>query len=79
MSVWKTINSAPKDGTKIIVHWDTGRIGFSSWHSVINTDNGKRTYERHAWYNDSAAFSLMPSTDPESQPTHWMEIPAKPL
>ena len=66
MSGWKPIETAPKDGTIILVGvWDYGPdIASASW-------NGK--------FWDMELYGYQYCGDPEfSDPTHWMPLPAPP-
>lgn len=74
MSEWKPIESAPKDGTKILAlcqptYYETGKsmpfsyINVVWWRKRVEDDHNKW---RHS-LNDSVA-----------QPTHWMPLPDAP-
>ena len=64
MSEWKTIDSAPKDGAKILASavgdgWSAYNIVWWRWHK-----NGKTG----SWHTTGSTWL----------PTHWMPLPAPP-
>jgi hypothetical protein len=65
MNEWQPIEIAPKDGTRIILGWDSGeptRYGFFT-----------RNAEWKGWRAATLELSL-----PISPPTHWMPLPPPP-
>lgn len=61
---WQPIESAPKDGTSIIIypHTDGGDVGIASWiNSVLGDTAG-------SWRSDYD----------REWPTHWMPLPLPP-
>lgn len=63
---WQPIETAPRDGTKIILAWGTETI--VGWYldnskTVISWE-GFRPHSNVAW--------------PQGNPTHWMPLPEKP-
>ena len=72
MNEWQPIETAPKDGTKVLLFVDTGyeaRIHPGKW-------NDDRYAKRPRPYWDYLYFQTMDSRD--HQPTHWMPLPAPP-
>jgi hypothetical protein len=79
---WRPIETAPKDGTGVLVHrniWPGTQSGFSEECSDINTYvaawwDGERD-GRGAWICYMNAV-----LDPECpiEPTHWMPLPEPP-
>lgn len=71
MTEWRTIDSAPKDGTRIITFhlWTTyiQMVGISYWGS-------QGMYNAPAWHTYSATGAI----NHIDQPTHWMPLPAPP-
>ena len=65
-TTWKPINTAPKDGSKII-GFRTGYVKIIYWDPV-------GYYNQAGWYT-GRSFPTM-SAEPENfEPTHWMELP----
>ncbi|MNK60132.1 hypothetical protein D3C87_792600 [compost metagenome] len=60
---WKTIDSAPKDGTGILGYWNTGELHDCNFRAV--------KFHRGAWWETNEDYRT-------SQPTHWMPLPAAP-
>lgn len=71
---WQPIETAPKDGTTILVfngpnegfYTEPGRIGTASYQDYTNLDNNK-------WYADDCCDGVT-----TYNPTHWMPLPAPP-
>ena len=63
MSEWKPIETAPKDGTPVLVAWSG-----LSFHPVV------AHYEGCLWGTLSAGFGF----EPLCAPTHWMPLPPSP-
>ncbi len=66
---WQPIETAPKDGRRIIVSCD-GRVRTAYW-----TDNGEARRPKPYWYYDSAMGVKWVRNNP---PTHWMPLPEPP-
>ena len=75
MSEWKTIDSAPKDGTFVILAipgWELPACcAVASWQGRGDEAN---------WYGmfDSGLTFDARIYDIEEQPTHWMPLPSPP-
>ena len=72
---WQPIETAPKDGTEILV-W-AGSCVVVSWRRL----NGIG-YPREAWRLVHGAYSSGDEGDWSNEvehPTHWMPLPAPPL
>ena len=77
MSEWQPINTAPKDGTKILAfcqprHIETGAPMSFNYIGVVWWRGDRRPFIDSLWkwrhsQNDSAA-----------EPTHWMPLPPPP-
>lgn len=74
MDNWLTIESAPKDGTRVLL-WDAGgrQALIGRWSHSQRLDNGRVTYEKAEW----SAVGLMLFGD-DFKPTHWMLLPLGP-
>ena len=76
---WQSIETAPKDGTLILVHFGTKGVRAVSWdspfHDEVNEENG-------IWCVDDdkhGPFGLRGYLDGHpSAPTHWMHLPPPP-
>lgn len=79
MSNWKPIDSAPKDGTRILLYLpnlkDEYCVQIGYWWENITMAYGKVTHETRKWTWGSGFPSLI---KPEPEPTDWMEIPEGP-
>lgn len=65
---WQPIETAPRDGTIILMFYPTRYLGPNK------TIVGKWTkYNGGSWQNDEFSMS-----DTPEQPTHWMPLPAAP-
>ena len=67
---WQPIETAPKDGTRVILLIPYDRERFSE---VECTDGGNWDADDNCWRydGDDGPFDL--------QPTHWMTLPAPPM
>lgn len=67
MSEWKPIETAPRDGTKVLA-WRNGALEILRW------DHIKVGPLMAGWWfvGDRAVV------DRDAQPTHWMPLPAPP-
>lgn len=83
MSEWQTIDSAPKDGTKIDV-WAVWRgeavgerIPDAEWGVAWDHD---RETDVTGWINPTGGYDGVPAPlDEEQIATHWMPRPDPPL
>jgi len=65
MNEWRTIDSAPRDGTWIII-WDG-----TSVHQASYSERWHGWFDTYGLYED-------PWEGNKSHPTHWMPLPAPP-
>jgi hypothetical protein len=74
---WKTIDSAPKDGTDILGYSKYG-IAIVRWHLSSYYD-GSKTVEFGTWamVNEGEVLYVNGEVD-DTLPTHWLEIPEPP-
>jgi hypothetical protein len=74
---WRPIETAPRDGTEIILNvprWGGGFI-VAAGHWVPHDDRGGDWW----WANESSGdYHASPITDDHGHPTHWMAYPAPP-
>ena len=83
MSEWRTIDSAPKDGTEILL-WTPEGIDVSCWSEL--EEDGQQSMG-----HDAGFCGLLTCADPGrhmgnpeffreavNQPTHWMPLPEPP-
>jgi hypothetical protein len=83
MTEWKTIDSAPKDGTTIILFCPQGdgnpgsewRVTSGEWCDEPGCDNGYGEEVRGftGWLSWDGGFS-----EDTMMPTHWMPLPNPP-
>jgi hypothetical protein len=79
---WQTIDSAPRDGTTIMVARDMGESwgwvrGYAYWDSVVTgLAYGTDPIEVAGWI--SHGFSDPPGELGLGHPTHWMPLPPPP-
>lgn len=79
MMNWQPIDTAPKDGTRILLFFPTFRsmnVQIGSWSHSQHYDNGKLTHESARWWYGSTVGLW---GGKESEPTHWMPIPEGPV
>lgn len=77
MSDWQPIETAPRDGSNILVYLPTwGRIYIGSWNEVITMTFGKVTNESLFWHYQGGPMHLSFSERP--QPSHWLPLPSPP-
>lgn len=73
MSEWQPIETAPKDGTMILV-WDE-----SSSPGVVAAYFLSETHDDEEWSGWIYGDQLLADADPEGPlPTHWMPLPEPP-
>ncbi len=66
---WQPIETAPKDGTDILLYY--GLIDIGHWHQY-KSKKAKRT----GWKTRHSSY--MPGEDPAMPLTHWCPIPTPP-
>lgn len=77
MSEWMPIESAPRDGTEVILYED-GSYGIGRWvdtshqeQRLISSKGRRETYE---WFDVKSGYW----EDTMFAPTHWMPLPEPP-
>jgi hypothetical protein len=66
MTEWQLIETAPKDGTLVVIRERGGRVQVAKWADIPWSDE-------HDWYVQLTSYGgdRYPTTDV----THWMPIP----
>jgi len=73
MSDWRPIETAPKDGTRILAAWSDWRsVDIVRWCGCHDTDDGKP-----GWVLQRGRFRLG-SVGADPEPSFWMPLPEKP-
>jgi hypothetical protein len=75
VSSWQTIETAPKDGTEVLLFVPTLKRSIVLGHYVDTQEIefGKEVRRRQCWNVGWQVFG-----DKEHVPTHWMPLPARP-
>lgn len=76
MSDWQPIETAPKDGTTILIFLPRMKnpICLGRWWDKVELEHGVETYRRAEWMrNGMPAMSTL-----KFEPTHWMPLPEPP-
>lgn len=71
MSEWQLIESAPKDGTRILVWIDPGYITVGYWLTDSHKDRPKPFWGHELCGSRTSRARKYP-------PTHWQPLPASP-
>lgn len=71
---WQPIETAPKDGTRVLLHYAGRHPCVGHWVERKTYDNGELKYAHAGWSTPYPSFVLMGDRSPPG-PTHWMEIP----
>lgn len=74
MSEWQPIETAPKDGTDVILLFETGSATVGHYYVTERLSFGKSVSKSEGWVWTGKGF--MGSID--VIPTHWMPLPARP-
>jgi hypothetical protein len=78
MTGWQPIETAPKDGTRLLF-WD-GRLKMAisgCWHDEPTRDDPGGYDPGWAWWSADEDL-IMWDSGPDDAPTHWMSLPAPP-
>jgi hypothetical protein len=68
---WKPIETAPRDGTRIVIT-DGRWVDISRYVVSERIENGKAVYRHEGWTASMSALGMRPD------PTHWLPMPALP-
>lgn len=69
---WRTIDSAPRDGTSVLVMAD-GVVAQAHYQGPSDGSIYARTASRYLWFSETGQRSLY-----NDEVTHWMPLPAPP-
>lgn len=79
MDQWQPIETAPKDGARIIAFFpqfqDGHRIQIAHYDITEHRSHGRVTYKKEKWSTGGHVLSMCD----ELLPTHWMPLPQEPL
>jgi hypothetical protein len=80
MSEWQPIESAPKDGTDIIVGFDfaTVWIVHVAWYRNEGIENGCESPEDVGWWSYVRHSVTQEKLEGHYTPTHWIRLPKVP-
>lgn len=72
---WQRIETAPKDGTRIILFVPNyhEKIWIGEYKILERFEHGRRTYLYEGWQ-----LGIMGSFGDKTEPTHWMPLPEPP-
>lgn len=76
MSTWQPIETAPKDGTYVLLFYPDYRkkVWVGSYYNNETYCHGKLRNKSEGWNNGADRLALIK----ESLPTHWMHLPPLP-
>jgi hypothetical protein len=79
MSEWQPIETAPKNGTRLLL-WDAKRsVAVSGhWHNDPGMDNPSAYEPPWQWWVSDDEL-IMWDGGPDDKPTHWMPLAAPPV
>ena len=69
---WQPIETAPKDGTEVLLYFSDGRILIGDYVVTEQLRHGKTAWKNEGW---RTFFGLVH----DNKPTHWMPLPEPPL
>lgn len=77
MSNWQPIETAPKDGTRMVLFCErvVSRIHTGHWFSHEKQTDGVTSWRYSGWWLDGFQH---PFNQPPFEPTHWMPLPDPP-
>jgi hypothetical protein len=82
--MWQPIETAPKDGSRIVVLWPDGWADFAVWKTNSRIVLGRELNEQGAvglsdsYFGDPNENDDYDLAKPENAPTHWMPLPEPP-
>lgn len=75
MSEWQPIETAPKDGTMVVLHWDWEPLTVVGYFGASTNQPPGDDPERETWRVHWDEATLDGGFD---EPTHWMPLPSPP-
>ena len=75
MSQWKPIETAPKDGTRILAYEPTYGVGLAFWQTIRTGTGYADEWETITGWRLNGMMFREGDLD---QPTHWQPLPAAP-
>lgn len=78
MSKWKPIETAPKDGTRILLWFPNDAVAVSGlWYKYPEEREGPHVFSE-SFFDWSVDNDLIIMDDLNKYPTHWMPLPEPP-
>jgi len=76
MSEWQTIETAPTDGTAVILFTSQRRrnVWIGHFTEVVRMENGVEVFRHAGW----TGTNIWPTSDADHVPTHWQPLPEPP-
>jgi hypothetical protein len=77
MNTWQTIETAPKDGTVVMLYYPDyhRKIWIGHYYNTETYEHGNLKHKSEGWHTGSTlTFGLVK----ECLPTHWMVLPEAP-
>lgn len=76
MNTWQPIETAPKDGTHLLLWYPDyhRKVWVGHYYSTETFEHGKLKRKSEGWHNGADVMSMMR----ECKPTHWMPLPPAP-
>lgn len=71
---WQPIETAPKDGTDVLLFLQNLRVCIGSYNINESFTNGELNYRYEGW--NTGMITILGNETP--QPTHWMPVPSGP-
>lgn len=79
MAEWRPIESAPKDGTEVLLFIPGRRAELGWWYESQEYAYGKLKRKTEKWMWGSGMQGILSMTgDAPPEPTHWMPLPEPP-
>lgn len=75
--MWNPIETAPKDGTRLLLWHKDGYVVSGRWHSDPGIDNPNAYEPQWAWWVSDNEI-VMWDGGPDDHPSHWMPMPELP-
>ena len=63
---WQPIETAPRDGTPVLVIWKTGIMSVATWRLPMRGEPQNESHYEYEWRDTCGCWAT---------PTHWMPLP----